>query len=289
MGNPAGILRKGKDFFVAIDSDGCVFDTMEIKHKECFCPVTIRHYNLQAASKYVRQAWEFVNLYSRQRGTNRFPALVAVMDLLRARPEVQQRAVQIPVLKTLRSWIARESKLGNPALRQAANSQAELEDVLQWSEAVNASVNSMVYGVPPFPYVDASLRKAAAQADLIVASSTPSEALRREWTEHGLARYVRMIAGQETGSKVQQLARAAGQQYPPNRMLMIGDALGDLNAARSAGASFYPILPGQEELSWERFFTEVLDRFFAGRYHGAYEKERVAELYAALPENPPWT
>lgn len=24
-----------KDFFVGIDSDGCAFDTMEVKHKEC--------------------------------------------------------------------------------------------------------------------------------------------------------------------------------------------------------------------------------------------------------------
>jgi len=31
------------DFFVGIDSDGCAFDTMEIKHKECFCPNIIKH------------------------------------------------------------------------------------------------------------------------------------------------------------------------------------------------------------------------------------------------------
>ena len=29
------------EFFVAIDSDGCVFDTMEVKWKECFIPQTI--------------------------------------------------------------------------------------------------------------------------------------------------------------------------------------------------------------------------------------------------------
>jgi len=31
-------LEKKKDFFVGIDSDGCAFDSMEIKHKECFIP-----------------------------------------------------------------------------------------------------------------------------------------------------------------------------------------------------------------------------------------------------------
>lgn len=282
-------LKKGKDFFIAIDSDGCVFDTMEIKHKECFCPVTIHHYELQAVSKYVRQTWEFVNLYSKQRGTNRFPALVAVMDLLRARGEVRDRRVQIPELNALRAWIANESKLGNPALRHAANRFPELDEALEWSEAVNRSVTAMVFGVPPFPFVDQSLCKAAASADMIVASSTPGEALRREWSEHNIAQYVRAIAGQEIGSKAQQLARASKKQYPPNRMLMIGDAFGDLKAARSVGASFYPILPGQEEASWERFFSEALDRFFADRYRGPYEHARVSELQEVLPESPPWS
>ena len=61
---------------VGIDSDGCAFDTMEIKHKECFIPNIIKHWKLQPVSKYARQAGEFVNLYSQWRGINRFPALV---------------------------------------------------------------------------------------------------------------------------------------------------------------------------------------------------------------------
>jgi hypothetical protein len=73
-------------FFVGIDSDGCAFDTMEIKHKECFIPNIIKHWRLQAVSKYAREAAEFVNLYSRWRGVNRWPALVMVFDLLRERP-----------------------------------------------------------------------------------------------------------------------------------------------------------------------------------------------------------
>src|SRR5512141_2466189 len=50
------------DFLVAIDSDGCAFDTMEIKHKECFIPNIIKHWDLQPVSKFARAAAEFVNL-----------------------------------------------------------------------------------------------------------------------------------------------------------------------------------------------------------------------------------
>ena len=58
-------LPKKHEFMICFDSDGCVFDTMEIKHKECFCPAYIKHMNLQGVSRYAREVWDFVNLYSR--------------------------------------------------------------------------------------------------------------------------------------------------------------------------------------------------------------------------------
>src|SRR5262249_42737763 len=77
--DPRSPLRefvKVRDFFIGIDSDGCAFDSMEVKHKECFIPTIIRTYDLAAISKYVRETAEFVNLYSKHRGINRFPGLV---------------------------------------------------------------------------------------------------------------------------------------------------------------------------------------------------------------------
>ena len=84
MSDPQAKLKNLKpkhDFLVAIDSDGCAFDTMEIKHKECFIPNIIKYWNLQPVSKYARDAAEFVNLYSHWRGINRFPALTMTFDL----------------------------------------------------------------------------------------------------------------------------------------------------------------------------------------------------------------
>ena len=88
-GDPSRILSEfpaSHEFFIGIDSDGCVFDTMEVKHKECFIPNIIKCYGLAAISKYVREAAEFINLYSHHRGVNRFPGLVLTMDLLVERP-----------------------------------------------------------------------------------------------------------------------------------------------------------------------------------------------------------
>jgi hypothetical protein len=69
---------------------------------------------------------------------------------------------------------------------------------------------------------------------------------------------------------------------------MVGDAPGDYKAAKASNALFYPIAPGQEEASWERFFKEALDRFFAGQYAGEYEARLVREFDACLPEKPAW-
>src|SRR5512137_437814 len=92
-------------FFVGIDSDGCAFDSMEPKHKECFGPNIVEHWGLQAVSKFAREAFEFVNLYSKWRGINRWPALKMVFDLLRERPDVQKRGVKIPEGKAIQAFI----------------------------------------------------------------------------------------------------------------------------------------------------------------------------------------
>ena len=146
-------LAPSKDFFVGIDSDGCVFDSMEIKHKECFCPMFVKYWDLQAVSRLAREVWEFVNLYSRTRGINRWPALTTSLDLLRARPQTAARGVTPSKTPALRAWIESETKLGNAPLkaRVDAAGDRELAHALAWSEAVNAQVADIVHGLPPWP------------------------------------------------------------------------------------------------------------------------------------------
>jgi phosphoglycolate phosphatase-like HAD superfamily hydrolase len=287
---PLAELQPQGKFFVGIDSDGCAFDTMEIKHKECFCPNTVKYWDLQAVSKYAREAVEFVNLYSKWRGINRWPALVMSFDLLRERPEVQARGVAITEASRLREFIASGVALSNDGLRTylAANPDPELETALAWTVAVNASIADMVHGVPPFPFVRESLEEMAGIADVVVVSATPTEALNREWEEHAIARHARVIAGQEMGTKKQHLALAARGKYPEGHVLMIGDAPGDMEAAQGNGALFFPINPGAEDASWERFYREGFERFTSGTFAGEYEAMLIAEFERLLPETPPW-
>ena len=292
MSDPAQALRDfkpTKEFFIGIDSDGCIFDSMEIKHQECFTPCFIKHFHLQAVSKYARETWAFVNLYSKDRGANRFPALAKAIKLLSARPQVQARGVSMPDMAGLEEWLKRETKLGNATLAaEVKGGNKSLDHVKVWSDAVNRTVEDLVHGVPPFPLVRESLAKLNEKADAMCISQTPVDALQREWSEQGINQFVKMIAGQEMGTKTEHLKFAAKDKYAPGKVLMIGDAPGDFKAAKANGALFFPINPGKEEISWERLHNEALDRFFAGTYAGDYESKLVQEFDACLPEKPGW-
>ena len=283
-------FEQKKDFFVGIDSDGCAFDTMEIKHKECFIPNTINYWGLQPISRFAREAAEFVNLYSLWRGINRFPALTMVLDLLAERREVAERGFSVPAAAGLREWIERESRLGNPALAEAVaeTKNPDLKQALDWSTSVNEAVSKIVRNIPPFPHVCESLEKLSGVADVIVVSATPDEALQREWAEHDIAGYTGMICGQEMGTKSEHIQYAAGGKYAPDNILMVGDAPGDLKAASTNNALFFPIIPGKEAESWRRFREEAMEKFLAGQYRGMYEDSLIAEFTARLPSTPPW-
>lgn len=288
--NPLDHFEKKHDFLIGIDSDGCAFDSMEIKHKECFIPNFIKHMGLQPVSKYAREACEFANLYSKWRGANRFIAYALALELLEERPEVQARKAAIPKLQGVRDWIDRETKLGNPTLEAEVEKtrDPDLKRAFDWSVEVNETIAEIVHGVPPFPGVRDSLEKLKPLADMIVCSATPNEALETEWNEHDIAGFVAAICGQEAGSKKETLGQAASHGYAENHVLMIGDAPGDMNAAQAVGALFYPINPGNEEASWQRFIDEACDRFFDGTFAGEYQAALIAEFDTYLPQTPPW-
>jgi phosphoglycolate phosphatase-like HAD superfamily hydrolase len=263
---------------------------MEIKQKECFCPNFILFFEMQKISKYARETWEFVNLYSKNRGVNRFLALTETMRLLAERPEVAARHMQIPDMTALIEWTKKETKLGNPTLEkyEKAVNIPIISKTYDWSIQVNKDIHKMVYGMPPFPFVQESLEELNKKSDALVVSQTPVEALEREWKENNIDHLVRLIAGQEYGTKSEHLALAAKNKYPDDKILMIGDAPGDFKAARSNGVLFFPINPGHEEASWERFYKEGLKRFYSGKYAGDYEKALIKEFDGYLPETPGW-
>ena len=285
-------MEKRHDFLVCIDSDGCILDNMELKHKECFCPATVNVWELQSVSRYAREAAEFVNLYSRTRGTNRFPAVIRTLELTSARPEVRERGYALPDLAPLKDWCRATPVLSAAALEEYARSHDDLAPVLrqaaQWSREVDANIAHIVRHISPFPHVKDAIRHLGQFADIVIVSATPHDALVRELGECGIDRLVTAIAGQELGTKAECIRKAMADRYAPERVLKIGDAASDFAAATENGVLFHPIVPGRESGSWKRLCGISADRFFDGTFRGEYMGALTDEFFSVLLETPPW-
>lgn len=258
------MIEKRHGSLAGIDSDGCVFDSMRAKTFGHLLPQAVRVWGLEAISDIVMEEGGRINLRTRWRGRNRFTNLLLLFERLAEIPEARASAA-LPPTASLRAYCESGAPLGNPSLEEAAaaTGDSELLRVLEWSRAVNKGIAAM----PPVPAFDEALRTLPVlreKCDTLVVSQTPAEALEREWRAHGIRDCVSAIAGQEFGSKKQQLLSANGGRYAPGAMLMIGDAPGDMEAADEAGALFYPIMPGGENESWRTLRERDLDLFLAG-------------------------
>lgn len=204
-----------KKFFVGIDSDGCAMDAMDIKHHECFTPCYIKHWDLQPISTLARQTAIFVNLGSTTRGLNRWLALRQLLDLLRDRAEVAERGVVIPPYPELTEFIDSDHPLSDKGIAAFAeeNPSDTISRAIAWGDAVNASIADMVHGCGPFPGVKDAMEAMQAEVDCMTVSATPLHALTYEWNAHDIARYMKVIAGQEMGSKAEHVQYAAHGKY----------------------------------------------------------------------------
>lgn len=286
-------MKPTKEFLVCVDSDGCVFDNMELKHKECFCPATVNVWGLQSVSRYAREAAEFVNLYSKTRGMNRFPAVVRTLELLGARKEARERGYVCPDLTPLKQWIKETDSLSAKGIREYAEAHdGDLDPVLataaRWSAEVDENIERIVHGVAPLPGVKEAFAEIAQFADIVIVSATPHEAIVREWGAQGLLDHITVVAGQELGTKKECIRKAMEGKYAADKVLMVGDAPGDHDAATANSVLFYPIIPGQEVESWSRLRSEAAAKFREGIYAGSYMEEWKARFDSVLQSEPTW-
>ena len=282
-----------KDFFVAIDSDGTVFNSMELKHKDCFVGSLIRIFNLAPITHEIHLVWNYVNLYSMNRGTNRFKALLITFNYLRSMNSIKIFDLEIPNLSILEQWIDKSEVLSNDSLinNMSKISQKEkhvLEKVLQWSLDVNQMVKKTITNLPPLRGAIEAIVLLKDHADLAVISNTPLEALNRDWSENNIDNNVLYIGGQELGTKTEMLRAVAENKYKSDNILIIGDAPGDLKAAQNINALFFPILPLKENESWDEFNRNAHKHFFNNSYLGSYQTNQIDQFELSLSINPSW-
>ncbi len=267
-------FQKRHDYLVCVDSDGCVMDTMNCKHFHCFGPRMVDEWQLEARRDWVLERWNDINLFSMTRGINRFKALAMALA------EVDAQFQPIEGIEALVHWADTAPALSNDgvakALEQATDPSAKLvfEKALRWSKAVNASIVALPETLKiPYPGAAEGLAAAHTFADVAMVSSANRDAVEEEWGKFGLLAHTDIVLAQDIGSKAHCIARMLEMGYDPQKVLMVGDAPGDRDAAGKNGVHYYPILVNHEKESWDEAIQVAFPKLVAGDYE-AYGKEK---------------
>lgn len=270
--------EKSKDFLVCVDSDGCAMDTMEIKHRKCFAPEMIKTWGLYEKEDYILNLWYDLNLYTRTRGINRFKGLAETFKI------ISKEGIEIKDLESIINWVETTNELSNNSLkREIEKTDSEgLKMALAWSLAVNESIENLPQDDEPFEGVKVGLEGISKLADISVVSSANGEALDNEWNRHDLVKYLKALLGQEAGTKQHCIAELKKKGYDADKILMVGDAPGDLQAAQNNGVFFYPILVNKEGFSWDRLLNEAVPKLVKGEFTQEYQDMLIKEFNDTL-------
>ena len=275
-------FKRKHDYLVCVDSDGCVMDTMNCKHFHCFGPCMVAEWGLDAWKDEILERWNVINLFSMTRGINRFKGLAMALG------EINEKYMPIVGIKHLQSWADTAPALSNDAVAAAAASadcaeaRIVFEKALAWSKAVNASIVKLPEELK-VPYDGAREGLAAAHkfADVAMVSSANRDAVEEEWGKFGLLEHTDIVLAQDVGSKAACIAEMLKFGYDPDKVVMIGDAPGDCDAAEKNGVWYYPILVNHEKASWDEAISVAFAKLQTGDY-APYEAQKKKEFLANL-------
>ena len=269
-----GFVKK-HDYLVCVDSDGCVMDTMNSKHIHCFGPCMVSQWGLEAWSGEILPRWNEINLFQKTRGINRFKGLAMALE------EIDKKYTPILGVAFLQRWVNTAPALSDDALQAAVDICTDpagrqcLEKALAWSKAVNERTDTLARALKlPFPGAADGLEAAHNVADVVVVSSANRDAVVQEWETHQLMGYVDLLLTQDAGSKSRCIGQMLQEGYDPARVLMVGDAPGDLEAAEKNRVWFYPILVSHERESWREFREVALGKLRDGTYGEGYQNAK---------------
>ena len=268
-------FERKHDFLVCVDSDGCVMDTMNCKHFHCFGPCMVAEWGLEAWKEAILQRWNVINLFSMTRGINRFKGLAMALG------EINATYTPIAGIEALQRWADTAPALSNDGIAKAIESaegdaKLVLQKALSWSKAVNAAIVQLDEALKiPYPGAGEGLAAAHQFADVAIVSSANRDAVEEEWGKFGLLQHTDIVLAQDIGSKAACIKEMLKFGYEPHKVVMIGDAPGDSDAAEKNGVHYYPILVGHEKESWEEAISTAFVKLRSGDYtsYGAEKKQ----------------
>lgn len=273
---------KKHEYLICVDSDGCVMDTMNCKHFHCFGPCMVTEWGLEEWKDEILKRWNEINLFSMTRGINRFKGLAIALS------EIHEKYKPITGIAYLQLWADTAPALSNDSVAAAAvnaecdDAKTVFQKALSWSKAVNTSIVALPEELK-ITYAGAKEGLAAAHtfADVAMVSSANRDAVEEEWGKFGLLEHTDIVLAQDIGSKAACIAQMLKFGYDRRKVLMIGDAPGDCDAAEKNNVWYYPILVNHEKASWDEAISTAFSKLQSGEY-AEYEVQTKKEFLANL-------
>ena len=265
------------DYLVCVDSDGCVMDTMNCKHFNCFGPCMVTEWGLEEWKDEILERWNVINPFSMTRGINRFKGLAMALK------EIDGKYTKIAGVDALVHWADTAPALSNDGAAKAAaeatdpDAKLVLQKALNWSKAVNASIVKLPEELKvPYEGAKEGLAAAHAFADVAMVSSANRDAVEEEWGKFGLLDHTDIVLAQDVGSKAACIKEMLKFGYDLDKVVMVGDAPGDCDAAEKNGVYYYPILVNHEKESWDEAIAVAFGKLQSGEYaaYGAEMKQK---------------
>ena len=249
----SSLAQTSRRVLLLVESEGAVFDTLSERHAKAYEPAFVERFAWGVDPVLCAHLWNHLALHSRLRGESPLLVLLYALRLLnRHAPSVRRSAV----IRVLESYMA--SPAPDPLVLAAAGEGSPERLILSWivdAERLVDALESPRHFEAAGSFLH-SVKDSAPNATALIHSSLQEAAALNMWEMAGLGDCFLRIAGSERGDFPGYVQMALANGYDQESVLVVGTTYSAWLAAQRAGTRLYPILPSQEEESWQ-FFKDV--------------------------------
>lgn len=260
------MFKKEHDVLICIDSDGTIMDTMTIKHVNCFGPAFVDIFSVNENREDILKHWNETNLYTMTRGINRFQGLKEILIYCSKKYNFHYQGAE-----AFYHWVDTTPAFSITLLKEEGEKidSETIQKAILWNDEVNRRIRLLPEN-KMFENVYETLLKLREVSDLVGVSSANKDAVFQEWEKNGILPLFKEVCCQDKGSKT-AIIKESKKGYLDENVIMVGDALGDLEASRNSNCLFYPIIPSKEKDSWKEL-GDIVSLIKDGKYKDLEEK-----------------
>jgi phosphoglycolate phosphatase-like HAD superfamily hydrolase len=266
--------NKSSEYLICVDNDGTVMDTMLLKHKFAIAPAFFETYKVQDFDGKKMDHWLKTNLFTKNRGVNRFLALDEMIDYLGIGSVDQE---------DYKTWLKNTNHMSISSLKEELDKKTNsisLNLAYKWSMLVNDYLSNLE---KPQIFNNAYdvLKKYHNIVDFVGVSTANIKALTSDWTEGKVIDFFKSLGSQEDGVKSLIISNLIKKGYKKENILMVGDANGDYIAAMDNNIKYFPMIPGQEDDSWLEL-DNAIEKLMNHNFDEEYQEKLLENYNKAL-------